>query len=84
MRVTAISVFASLATWSAGDARAHFGIMMTVTWNRLLTPPMGRTRRDDREDFWFICKAVLPFIGLMLVGLAVVASWPPLSLFLLG
>jgi C4-dicarboxylate transporter, DctM subunit len=67
----------------------HFGIMMTVNLEiGYLTPPMGLNiivaMTAFRENFWFICKAVLPFIGLMLVGLAVVALWPPLSLFLLG
>ncbi|MCU0758374.1 MAG: TRAP transporter large permease [Steroidobacteraceae bacterium] len=67
----------------------HFGIMMTVNLEiGYLTPPMGLNlivaMTAFRENFWFICKAVLPFIALMLAGLAVVALWPPLSLFLLG
>lgn len=66
----------------------HFGIMMTVNLEiGYLTPPMGLNiivaMSAFRENFWFICRAVLPFIGLMVVGLAVVAAWPPLSLFLL-
>lgn len=67
----------------------HFGIMMTVNLEiGYLTPPLGLNlivaMTAFRENFWLICKAVLPFIGLMAVGLAVVALWPPLSLFLLG
>jgi C4-dicarboxylate transporter DctM subunit len=63
--------------------------MMTVNLEiGYLTPPMGLNlivaMTAFRENFWFICKAVLPFIGLMMLGLAVVALWPPLSLFMLG
>lgn len=67
----------------------HFGIMMTMNLEiGYLTPPMGLNlivaMTAFRENFWFICKAVLPFIAIMMAGLAVVAAWPPLSLFLLG
>jgi C4-dicarboxylate transporter DctM subunit len=67
----------------------HFGIMMTVNLEiGYLTPPLGLNiivaMTAFRENFWFICRAVLPFIGLMLLGLLVVASWPDLSLFLLN
>ena len=66
----------------------HFGIMMTVNLEiGYLTPPMGLNiivaMTAFRENFWFICRAVVPFIGLMLLGLVVVATWPDLSLFLL-
>jgi C4-dicarboxylate transporter DctM subunit len=66
----------------------HFGIMMTVNLEiGYLTPPMGLNiivaMTAFRENFWFICRSVLPFIGLMLVGLFVVATWADLSLFLL-
>jgi C4-dicarboxylate transporter DctM subunit len=66
----------------------HFGIMMTVNLEiGYLTPPMGLNiivaMTAFRENFWFICKSVLPFIALLLIGLIVVAAWPPLSLFLL-
>jgi C4-dicarboxylate transporter DctM subunit len=66
----------------------HFGIMMTVNLEvGYLTPPMGLNiiiaMTAFRESFGFICRAVLPFIGLMLVGLTVVAAVPSLSLFLL-
>jgi C4-dicarboxylate transporter DctM subunit len=36
-----------------------------------------------REDFLTVCKGVLPFIGLMIIVLWVVALYPPLSLFLI-
>lgn len=72
-----------------GMQPVHFGIMMTVNLEiGYLTPPMGLNlivaMTAFRENFWFICKAVLPFIGLMLVGLAAVALWPALSLFMLA
>jgi len=77
------------AAEAQGMHPVHFGIMMTVNLEiGYLTPPMGLNlivaMTAFRENFWFICKAVVPFIGLMLIGLAVVAMWPPLSLFLLG
>ncbi len=73
---------------SQGMNSVHFGIMMTVNLEiGYLTPPLGLNiivaMTAFRENFWFICRAVLPFIGLMLVGLATVAAWSPLSLFLL-
>lgn len=66
----------------------QFGIMMSVNLEiGYLTPPLGLNlivaMTAFRENFWFICRAVLPFIALMLIGLAIVAVWPPLSLFLL-
>ncbi len=67
----------------------HFGIIMVVNLEiGYLTPPLGLNlivaMTAFREDFWTICKAVLPFLALMLTGLVVVSFWPPLSLFLLG
>lgn len=66
----------------------HFGIMMTVNLEiGYLTPPMGLNlivaMSAFREDFWTICRAVIPFVLLMLVALACVAWFPQLSLFLL-
>lgn len=65
----------------------QFGIMMTVNLEiGYLTPPMGLNlivaMMAFREDFWTVCRAVLPFIALMLVALAAIAFWAPLSLFL--
>jgi C4-dicarboxylate transporter DctM subunit len=67
----------------------HFGIMMVVNLEiGYLTPPMGLNlvvaMTAFRESFGVICRAVLPFIALMMLGLVVVALWPALSLFLLG
>jgi C4-dicarboxylate transporter DctM subunit len=66
----------------------HFGIMMIVNLEiGYLTPPLGLNlivaMGAFKEDFWTICKAVVPFIFLMLLGLAVVIVFPQLSLFLL-
>ncbi len=66
----------------------HFGIMMTVNLEiGYLTPPMGLNlivaMSAFREDFWTICRAVLPFIAIMLVALAAVVMLPQLSLFLI-
>ncbi len=74
---------------SQGLHAVHFGIMMTVNLEiGYLTPPMGLNlivaMTAFRESFGFICRAVLPFILLMMVGLIVVAFWPGLSLFMIG
>ncbi len=67
----------------------HFGIMMVVNLEiGYLTPPLGLNlivaAAVFRESFWFVCKSVLPFLGLMLVGLILVAAFPGLSLWLGG
>ena len=66
----------------------HFGVIMVVNLEiGYLTPPLGLNlivaMTAFREQFWTICRAVLPFLGLMLVGLITVSFWPPLALFLL-
>jgi C4-dicarboxylate transporter DctM subunit len=66
----------------------HFGIIMVVNLEiGYLTPPLGLNlivaMTAFREDFWTICRAVIPFLFLMLTGLVVVTFWPALSLFLL-
>lgn len=66
----------------------HFGIMMTVNLEiGYLTPPMGLNlivaMTAFRENFGFVCRSVVPFMFIMLIGLAIVAAWPALSLFLL-
>ncbi len=67
----------------------HFGIIMVVNLEiGYLTPPLGLNlivaMTVFREGFWFICRAVLPFMLLMLAGLVVISLWPGLSLFLPG
>jgi C4-dicarboxylate transporter DctM subunit len=66
----------------------HFGIIMVVNLEiGYLTPPLGLNLivalGAFRENFWLICRAVVPFLLLMLVGLSVVSFWPELSLFLI-
>ncbi len=66
----------------------HFGIIMVVNLEiGYLTPPLGLNlivaMTAFREDFWTICRAVIPFLFLMLTGLVIVTFWPGLSLFLL-
>ncbi len=67
----------------------HFGIVMIVNLEiGYLTPPFGLNlivaMGAFREDFWTICKAVVPFLLIMLVGLILVTFIPQISLFLLG
>jgi C4-dicarboxylate transporter DctM subunit len=66
----------------------HFGIIMVVNLEiGYLTPPLGLNlivaMTAFKEDFWTICRAVVPFMLLMLVGLLVVCFWPGLTLFLI-
>jgi len=73
---------------SYGVDLVHFGIMMTVNLEiGYLTPPMGLNlivaMGAFREDFVTIIRGVLPFLGLMLLVLWLVAFYPPLSLFLI-
>lgn len=65
----------------------HFGILMVVNLEiGYLTPPVGMNlvvaATAYRESFWTVCRAVLPFVLLMLAALAVVALWPAIALFL--
>lgn len=67
----------------------HFGIITVVNLEiGYLTPPLGLNlivaMTVFREEFWTICRAVLPFLALMLTGLAIVAFVPGLSLFLVN
>lgn len=67
----------------------HFGVMMVVNLEiGYLTPPLGMNlivaMTAFRENFWVICKAVIPFVLIMLGALMVVAMVPQLSLFLLA
>jgi C4-dicarboxylate transporter DctM subunit len=67
----------------------HFGIIMTVNLEiGYLTPPMGLNliiaAAAFREPFLDVCKAVIPFILLMLIGLAVVSLYPPIALMLIS
>jgi len=67
----------------------HFGVIMVVNLEiGYLTPPLGMNlvvaMTAFRESFWEICKAVIPFVLLMLGALVVIALVPALSLFMLA
>jgi C4-dicarboxylate transporter, DctM subunit len=69
-----------------GMDAVHMGVLMVMNLEiGYLTPPMGMNlivaMIAFRESFWSICRAVVPFIGLMLIGLAVVSYWPELVLW---
>jgi C4-dicarboxylate transporter DctM subunit len=71
---------------SLGFDAVHFGIMMIVNLEiGYLTPPMGLNlivaMAAFRESFWEVCKAAVPFIILMLIGLVLVALFPVISLY---
>ena len=66
----------------------HFGIIMIANLEiGYLTPPVGLNlivaMAAFKESFVTICKAVVPFIIIMLIWLLIVCVYPPLSLFLL-
>ena len=65
----------------------HLGIITVVNLEiGYLTPPLGLNlivaMTVFRETFWTVCRAVVPFAVLMLVGLQIVTFWPALSLIL--
>ena len=67
----------------------HFGIIMIVNLEiGYLTPPLGLNiivaMTAFREDFWLICRSVIPFLLLILCGLLVVTFVPQVSLFLVN
>jgi C4-dicarboxylate transporter DctM subunit len=53
-----------------------------------LTPPVGLNlivaMAAFKESFGTICRAVVPFIVLMLIWLTIVIVYPPLSMGLVG
>lgn len=71
-----------------GMDAVHFGVVMVVNLEMgYLTPPMGLNiivaMSAFNESFGEICRAVIPFLLLMLAALVTVSFWPGLSLFLL-
>jgi C4-dicarboxylate transporter DctM subunit len=65
----------------------HFGIIMTMNLEiGYLTPPMGLNlivaAAAFRVPFLDVCKAVLPFIAIMIAGLLIVSFNPGLALML--
>jgi C4-dicarboxylate transporter DctM subunit len=89
---SATLIFAPLLTpiaKNAGIDPVHFGVIMTANLEiGYLTPPAGLNlivaMAAFRESFAFICRAVIPFIVIMLGWLVVVCAWPPLTLHLVG
>ncbi|MDE0147773.1 MAG: TRAP transporter large permease [Rhodospirillaceae bacterium] len=66
----------------------HLGIIMVINLEvGFLTPPVGLNlivaTTAFRESFLLVCRAVLPFIALILAVLMVVTFVPELSLFLI-
>jgi C4-dicarboxylate transporter DctM subunit len=73
----------------AGWDPVHFGIVMTANLEiGYLTPPVGLNlvvaMVTFRQDFLFICRAVVPFLLIMLAWLMAVSFIPQISLFLVG
>jgi C4-dicarboxylate transporter DctM subunit len=65
----------------------HFGIVMTVNLEiGYITPPVGlnifAAIAAFRATFAEVCKATMPFVAIMLVGLVVITGVPGLSLWL--
>ena len=73
---------------AAGIDMTHFGIIMIVAVSiGFLTPPVGVNLfvacGISGVSIERLSVAVLPFVGVMIVGLLVLAFVPQLSLFLL-
>ena len=87
---SAILLFAPLLlplAQASGVDPIHFGIIMIVNLEiGYLTPPVGLNiiiaSIAFKVSFADMVKAVIPFIVLMLVALAVIVAFPSLSLFL--
>ncbi len=65
----------------------HFGIIMVINLEiGFLTPPLGLNlivaMTAFRENFLEICRAVLPFVGLILMVLLIVTYVPDTALLL--
>lgn len=74
--------------FAQGIDPVHFGIIMIVNLELgYLTPPLGLNlivaMTAFGEEFWTIARSVLPFLGLMFIGLVIVTFWPGLSLMFL-
>jgi C4-dicarboxylate transporter DctM subunit len=89
---SATLIFAPLIAPIAKDAGidpVHLGIIMTANLEiGYLTPPAGLNlivaMAAFRESFALICRAVIPFVVIMLAWLMVVSFWPALTLHLVG
>ncbi len=74
---------------AAGYDPVHFGVIMTANLEiGYLTPPVGLNlivaMAAFKENFLFICRAVIPFLVIMMGWLVIVCAWPPLTLYLVG
>ncbi len=87
---SAILIFAPMLAPLAvaqGIDPVHFGIIMVVNLEiGYLTPPVGMNlivaTSAYSEEFRVVCRAVVPFVLVLLAGLLIVSLWPGLSLFL--
>lgn len=73
---------------SYGFNPVHFGIIVIVNLQiGYVAPPVALNlivaMVAFKEKFGFICRSVIPFIALMLLGLIITCAVPELSLFLL-
>lgn len=80
-----------LAPLAAGQGLdpLHFGVLMVLNLEiGYLTPPLGLNlivaMGVFREEFWTICRAVLPFVLIMLGCLYLVAVFPAIALLAVG
>jgi C4-dicarboxylate transporter DctM subunit len=88
--ISAILILAPLLLIPAmayGVDPIHFGIIMVINLEiGFLTPPLGLNlivaMTAFRENFLEICRAVLPFVGLILVVLLIVTYVPGTALLL--
>ncbi len=72
---------------SQGIDPTHFGIIMVMNLEiGYLTPPLGLNlivaMGVFKEKFWTICKATIPFLIIMLIGLMTVSFVPEIALFM--
>lgn len=89
--ISAILILAPLLlhpAMSYGIDPIQFGVMMVINLEiGFLTPPIGLNlfvaMTAFKERFQVICTSVLPFVGLILTVLMLVAFVPEISLFLL-
>lgn len=86
---SAVLIFAPLLLPIAvaeGMHPVHFGVMMIVNLQiGYLAPPVGLNlmiaSAAFRVPFLEVCRAVLPFIAILLAGVAIVAAFPQLSIW---
>ncbi len=89
--ISAILILAPLLLMPAtalGIHPIHFGVMMVINLEiGFLTPPIGMNlfvaMTAFRESFRTVCRAVLPFVAIIICVLMMVAFVPQLSLVLL-